>query len=74
MEEEKKPISQNLSFTVESLLSLSLALYHIESPPAASLALYHQESPTTPPLQDGLKSYLEGGDLQDPAQSSPEDS
>ena len=73
MEQEKKPsLSHCQTITVDSLLRHSLALYHIESPPAASLALYHQESPTA--RHHGLHSYLEGGDLQVPAKSCPEDS
>ena len=32
-------------YHIESPPTVSLALYHIESPPAASLALYHIESP-----------------------------
>ena len=32
-------------YHIESPPEVSLALYHIESPPASSLALYHIESP-----------------------------
>ena len=46
MERVKKRSSTDFLITkVDHLEYLSLALYHIESPPEVSLALYHIESP-----------------------------
>ena len=73
MDQEKNTsISHRLSTAVESVARLSLALYHLESPPAASLAPYHQESPTSA-RQHGFMSKLERGDLQVPAQWEQEE-
>ena len=45
-------------YHIESPPAVSLALYHIESPPASSLALYHIESPTAPVENELERRYL----------------